>query len=67
MTASRKPISGFIASVLNLILVIIVVNGIVVYAQLRDEGKDANITTIVVTQIKNIWTDAKDAWKSEPE
>ena len=63
MSKSRRPIAGFIAQILNLILVLIVLNVLYIYAKTKNEtGKEANITYIVVQQTKQLYDDVVDAW-----
>ncbi|MFW9948508.1 MAG: hypothetical protein ACFFKA_00105 [Candidatus Thorarchaeota archaeon] len=64
---SKRPISGFIASILNLILAVIVISVVLRYSQARKEGRDINLTTIIVEQVHDVWTDAKTAWTSKKD
>jgi|SaaInlStandDraft_2_1057019.scaffolds.fasta_scaffold714918_2 hypothetical protein len=63
MSKSRRPIAGFIAQILNLILVLIVLNVLYIYAKTKNEtGEEANITHIVVQQTKQLYDDVVTAW-----
>ena len=63
MSKSRRPIAGFIAQILNLILVLIVLNVLYIYAKTKNEtGESSNITYIVVQQTKQLYDDVVTAW-----
>jgi CHASE3 domain sensor protein len=62
---NQRPIAGFFASILNLVLVLIVLNVVYIYAKTKNEtGKEVNVTQVVVQQTRQLYDDVKTGWTS---
>ena len=64
---SNNPIFGFVASILNLILIVIVVKVILIYAESREAGKETNIAKVATTEVRVLINDITEAWTAEKD
>ena len=64
---NNRPISGFIASLLNLALAIIVIKVILMYAADRKAGVETNLTKKASTEVRVFWDDVKSGWVTEKD
>lgn len=62
MSDNSKPISGFIASLLNLVLVVICLKVIVMVAESKHSGEKVNITKQATKELHTIYTDIQEGW-----
>jgi len=61
--SKRKPISGFIAEVLYIILALIIMEVVYVYAKTKNEtGVELSIPAVIVKQTHNLYVDVTEAW-----
>lgn len=64
---NSNPISGFITSLLNLALVIIIIKALIIYAEHRDSGKPINVTKIISSETRVFVEDVKSGWSNEKD
>ena len=63
--SKRKPIQGFVASILNFILVLVVLNVIYIYTKtLNEEGREVNVTQVAVKQVHQLYDDVINGWNT---
>ena len=67
MSNSNKPISGFIASLLNLALIIIVLKVIMIWAESERTGTETNMAKVAATEVRVFWSDIKEGWSAEKD
>ncbi len=62
--SKRKPIQGVVASILNIIIVLIILDVIYIWAKAHNEGRDLNITEVVVQETRQFYDDVITGWNS---